>query len=168
MCNVLRLQPAGAFLRQNSNVQPLRLQSNPVLIVGNCTDIDEALRLPDNQYAAESLDFACLCEGAPYRQKDESEDFLTSIRRGIDEFGTAATDDDESDDDSDEEGSYYQASKQNTYYSPAQNVSCSFFNDNLLDVSDTSTSSSSLIPWDSQSTDNEQDEVDNLIFQLEL
>ncbi|KUF90729.1 hypothetical protein AM587_10016320 [Phytophthora nicotianae] len=116
MCDVLQLQPAGAFLRQAYNLQPLRLPSNPIAVVGSCTDIDEALRLEDNQDAA---------------------------------------------------GYYYQASKENTYYSPDQKLPGGFLLDDALDLSDTSTASSSLVPWAQQESDDESD-MEELIFQLDM
>ncbi|KAG1701879.1 hypothetical protein DVH05_010370 [Phytophthora capsici] len=156
MCDVLQLQPAGAFLRQAYNLQPpVRPHSDPIAVVGSCTDIDEALRLrsPYDEDAADS-------------QQDESEDFLASIRRGIDEL--AAEDSDDSDDDSDDEGYYYQASKENTYYSPDQKLPGGFLQDDSPDLSDTSTASScQLAPWTHHESEDEKD-TDDLIFQLEM
>ncbi|ETI57467.1 hypothetical protein F441_00223 [Phytophthora nicotianae CJ01A1] len=165
MCDVLQLQPAGAFLRQAYNLQPLRLPSNPIAVVGSCTDIDEALRLEDNQDAAVTLNEPTACQIKTSNQ-DEPEDFLTSIRRGLDEL-EAEEDDEDSDDDSDDEGYYYQASKENTYYSPDQKLPGGFLLDDALDLSDTSTASSSLVPWAQQESDDESD-MEELIFQLDM
>jgi hypothetical protein len=169
---VLPLQPAGAFLRQNNllsaPVAPAtstRRHSNPIAVVGSCTDLDEALRLrPEGDEEAGRL---------ALNQQNEPEDFLTSIRRGIDELA-AESDDEDSDEDSDEEeddeeGCYYQASKANTYYSPDQKLPHGFPLDDALDLSDTSTASSSLLTaWNHQESDDEQDNKEDLIFQLEL
>ncbi|KAF1781930.1 hypothetical protein PC129_g12650 [Phytophthora cactorum] len=171
MCDVLQLQPAGAFLRQAYNLQPLRLHSDPVAVVGSCTDIDEALRLPEDSTV--TLNSATSCQMQAPNQQDEPEDFLTSIRRGLDELVAEEDDedsDDDSDDGSDDEGYYYQASKDNTYYSPDQKLPCDFLLDDALDLSDTSTASSSLTPWAHQDSDDENDneDVDELIFQLDM
>ncbi|EEY70344.1 cleavage induced conserved hypothetical protein [Phytophthora infestans T30-4] len=165
MCDVLQLQPAGAFLRQAYNLQPLRLHSDPIAVVGSCTDIDEALRLPDYEDEAATLYSASSCQ---MKASKEPEDFLTSIRRGLDEL-EAEEDDDDSDDDSDDEGYYYQANKENTYYSPDQKLPGGFLLDDTLDLSDTSTASSSLMPWAHQESDDENDDdMEELIFQLEM
>ncbi|POM64573.1 Hypothetical protein PHPALM_19878 [Phytophthora palmivora] len=151
MCDVLQLQPAGAFLRQAYTLRP---HSNPIAVVGSCTDIDEALRLEDASYETETPN------------QDEPEDFLTSIRRGLDELEAEASDDE--DDDSDDEGYYYQA-KENTYYSPDQKLPMTFLDDDF-DLSDTSTASSSqLAPWAHQEDESDSDDdQEDLIFQLEM
>ncbi|KAK1931321.1 hypothetical protein P3T76_013077 [Phytophthora citrophthora] len=164
MCDVLQLQPAGAFLRQAYNLQTsVRPHSNPIAVVGSCNDIDEALRLrpADDEDAADSrMDMPS--------QKDEPEDFLSAIRRGIDELAAEDSDEDDSDDESDDEGYYYQASKENTYYSPDQKLPGGFLQDDCPDLSDTSTASScQLAPWTHHESEDEKD-TDDLIFQLEM
>ncbi|GMF15545.1 unnamed protein product [Phytophthora lilii] len=168
MCDVLPLQPAGAFLRQSQSLQCVaaRRHSDPIAVVGSCTDLDEALRLrPDDDDDAQTQQPA---------QQDEPVDFLTSIRRGLDELAVESDDDDDdddSDDDSDDEGCYYQASKENTYYSPDQKLPGGFLLDDALDLSDTSTASSSLLTaWAQQESEDEDDaqDQDDLIFQLEM
>ncbi|OWZ13128.1 hypothetical protein PHMEG_00013606 [Phytophthora megakarya] len=157
MCDVLQLQPAGAFLRQ---VYTLRPHSNPITLVGSCTDIDEALQKPLHEEE--------LQQEAP----QEPEDFLTSIRRGLEEL---AEESDEDSDEEDEEGyyqprenAYYSPSKENTYYSPDQKLPCLDFLDDAPDLSDTSTASSSqLLPWTHTEEDSDDDQED-LIFQLEM
>ncbi|KAL3662353.1 hypothetical protein V7S43_012680 [Phytophthora oleae] len=166
MCDVLQLQPAGAFLHQAYNLQPsVHPHSDPIAVVGSCTDIDEALCLRPAYDEDDAVDSRM---DVP-NQQDEPEDFLTSIRRGIDELATEDSDEDEdSDDDCDDEGYYYQASKENTYYSPDQKLPGGFLQDDGLDLSDTSTASSSqLAPWTHQESEDEKD-TDDLIFQLEM
>ncbi|KAG7377761.1 hypothetical protein PHYPSEUDO_011038 [Phytophthora pseudosyringae] len=165
MCDVLQLQPAGAFLRQAYDRQPaVRPHSDPIAVVGSCTDIDEALRLRPECDEEDALHPAAACH------TDEPEDFLASIRRGLDELEAEASDDDDDDEDSEDEGCYYQASKENTYYSPDQKLPGGFQLDDALDLSDTSTASSSqLAPWAPHDSESEaEDDKDDLIFQLEM
>ncbi|CAI5707426.1 unnamed protein product [Peronospora effusa] len=175
MCDVLLLQPAGAFLRQAQKFQPSVL-ADPIAIVGSCTDIDVALRLRPECDGDDAMTHDSVAYQMGQSQLDEHVDFLTAIRRGLDELVADASDD-ESDDESDEEGEYYQASKENMYYSPEQKYSCGFLQDDALDLSDTSTSSSSLFTaWaqqefdddDDDDDDNDDDDTNELIFQLEL
>ncbi|KAE8996752.1 hypothetical protein PR003_g19670 [Phytophthora rubi] len=170
MCDVLQqLQPAGAFLRQAQNLQPAGAFLNPIAVVGSCSDIDEALRLCDEG------DGDQMERG---HQQDEAEpvDFLASIRRGLDELVAASeaddedSDEEEEEDDSDDEGCYYQVSKENTYYSPDQKLPGGFLEDDALDLSDTSTASSSLLTaWAQPESEEEEDaDQEDLIFQLEM
>ncbi|CAH0479901.1 unnamed protein product [Peronospora belbahrii] len=167
MCDVLQLQPAGAFLRHVEKLEtfvPLWRRSDPITVVGSCTDIDIVLQLQLECDEDDRMRFnnAAVCSMGE-RQQDEPLDFLTSIRRGLDELVADVSEDE---DESDEDGEYYQASKENTYYSPGQKLSCSYQLDDVLDFSNTSTASSSLFtPWAQQESD---DETDELIFQLEL
>ncbi|EGZ12491.1 hypothetical protein PHYSODRAFT_286984 [Phytophthora sojae] len=184
MCDVLQqLQPAGAFLRQAQNLQPAGAFLNPIALVGSCTDIDEALRFCDEE-AADQMERGRQQENATANDA-EPVDFLASIRRGLNELvaaNEADDEDDDSDDDeddeSDDEGCYYQP-KENTYYSPGQKLSGGFpLDDAGLDLSDTSTASSSLFTaWAQPESDEEGDDEaltqdlnqdDDLIFQLEM
>ncbi|CAI5727367.1 unnamed protein product [Peronospora destructor] len=165
MCHVLQLQPAGAFLRQAQKLQ-LSVLADPIAVVGSCTDIDVALRLLPECDGDDVMTHDSVADQMGQSQLDEPVDFLTAIRRGLDELGADASDD-ESDEESDEEGEYYQASKENMYYSPEQKDSCGFLQDDALDLSNTSTASSSLVTaWAQQESDD--DDTDELIFQLEL
>ncbi|KAH7472284.1 uncharacterized protein KRP23_9279 [Phytophthora ramorum] len=156
MCDVLQLQPAGALLRQT---QSLRRLSDPIAVVGSCTDIDQALRLECDEEALNP---------AVQMEQEEPEDFLASIRRGLEELEVEEEEEDSDDEDSDDEGGYYQASKDNTYYSPDQKLPGDFLLDDALDLSDTSTASSSqLSPW-TPDDDVEEEEQEDLIFQLEM
>ncbi|CAI5727442.1 unnamed protein product [Peronospora destructor] len=138
MCHVLQLQPAGAFLPQAQKLQPSVL-ADPIAVVGSCTDIDVALRLLPECDGDDAMTHDSMADQMGQSQLDEPVDFLTAIRRGLDELGADASDD-ESDDESDEEGEYYQASKENMYYSPEEKTR----------------------------SDDDDDDTDELIFQLEL
>ncbi|CEG44811.1 uncharacterized protein PHALS_01147 [Plasmopara halstedii] len=136
MCEVLPLQPAGAFLRQSFNSPLLRFHS------------DFKMKL---------------------HPQDEQEDFLTTIRRGIDELGNDGSDNEDSDDDSDDDGYFYKTSNENTYYSPDSKVpGDSFLFNDASDFSSASTASSSLTRRAYQFSDDESDDTDNLIFRLEM
>ncbi|RLN98624.1 hypothetical protein BBJ28_00023032, partial [Nothophytophthora sp. Chile5] len=164
-----RLGPAGAFLRQaqaskSAAVDPKRLV-DPVALVGNCDDIDVALSLrrdldeEEPQQEAQELD------------ADAATSFLSSIRRGLDELAGDEDDDEDEDEEDDEEGEYYQASRENTYYSPEQKLPSELLlaAEDELDLSGTSTASSSLAATAALATANTGEaEDEDLMFQLEM
>lgn len=160
MCKVLQLQPAGAFLRRSDDLPLLSSNSDLAVTEGSCSEIDQ---VPHDK----ALTSASIQIKSP--SKDKPERLLTSICRRIDELGTEASDDEETDTNSDGEEYYYQASSEHTYYSPGLKLSdSSFMSDDAFDLFNTSAASSSLTWWAKQSTDDEHDDMDTLIFQLEL
>ena len=193
MCDVVPLQPAGFFLRTARSFRTSHAVppfSNPILaVVGNCTDIDIALGLDLNHDTTMQSPTASHL-ATQSQLVDEPLDFLTIIRRGLEDAvdealvdGDREDDSDvDSDDDDDDTGAYgyYQGSKENTYYSPGQKSAfCSAFQDDALYLSDTSTASSSLVnAWALQESEDEEaapeasdvddDVLDALMFQLEM
>uniref|UniRef100_M4B2Q4 Uncharacterized protein n=1 Tax=Hyaloperonospora arabidopsidis (strain Emoy2) TaxID=559515 RepID=M4B2Q4_HYAAE len=181
MCDVLQLQPAGAFLRAARSFRSsdaVHQFSNPIAVIGSCTDIDVALRLDLDQDDVKTEPSKACCLRKQSQLDDEPLDFLTTIRRGLEDLVVEVSDDEcDDDDDEDEASSYYQASTENTYYSPNQkHPFCSGLMDDATDLSDTSTASSSLLTaWALQeSEDEENDDLDDeggrddLIFRLEM
>ncbi|RLM97629.1 hypothetical protein BBI17_004986 [Phytophthora kernoviae] len=78
------IQPAGAFLQQAKKQETRRL-SNPIAVVGSCTDIDEALRLrPDLEVDMEPN---LTCQKS---KEFEPESFLTAMRRGTSTASSSA------------------------------------------------------------------------------